>query len=71
MIWLDGLDLPNFQHFPVHFVEQYSSPRYPADDVDTTASPLVFPWTRMQDALDQAGGDSAERRYLHADGREG
>lgn len=71
MIWLDGLDLPNFQHFPVHFVEHYSSPRYPAEDVDTSASPLVFPWSHVKEALDGAGGDSAERRYLHEDGREG
>lgn len=71
MIWLDGLDLPNFQHFPVHFVEHYTSPRYPAEDVDTSASPLVFPWTRMKAALDEIQGDSAELRYLHEDGREG
>jgi gentisate 1,2-dioxygenase len=35
MIWLDGLELPNFRHFPVHFVEQYEKPRYLAEDVDT------------------------------------
>lgn len=71
MIWLDGLDLPNFQHFPVHFVEHYTSPRYPAEEVDTAASPLVFPWRKMKEALDQLEGDSVELRYLHADGREG
>lgn len=72
MIWLDGLDLPNFQHFPVHFVEQHSAPRYPADNVDTEASPLVFPWRRMKAALDAAEDkEAAEIRYLHKDGREG
>lgn len=71
MIWLDGLDLPNFQHFPVHFVEQYSSPRYPAEDVDTSQSPLVFPWSRMKAALDAVEGDYAQLRYLKEDGREG
>lgn len=71
MIWLDGLDLPNFQHFPVHFVEQYSSPRYPAKDVDTCQSPLVFPWARMKASLDEVEGDYAQLRYLKDDGREG
>lgn len=71
MIWLDGLDLPNFQHFPVHFVEQYSSPRYPADDVDTSSSPLVFPWSKMKAALDEKGENWAELRYLKEDGSEG
>ncbi|KUI64265.1 Gentisate 1,2-dioxygenase [Cytospora mali] len=70
MIWLDGLDLPNFQHFPVHFVEQYSSPRYPAEDVDTSSSPLVFPWVKMKAALDEKGEDWAELRYLKEDGSE-
>lgn len=71
MIWLDGLDLPNFQHFPVHFVEQYQDPRYPAQDVDTSKSPLVFPWSRMKKALDEIGGEYAMLRYLKDDGQEG
>lgn len=32
VIWLDGLDLPNFLHFPVHFNEHYNASRYPAED---------------------------------------
>jgi gentisate 1,2-dioxygenase len=43
MVWLDGLDLPNFTHFPVHFVEHFDEPRYLAEDVDSASSPLVFP----------------------------
>ncbi|KAK1996671.1 gentisate 1,2-dioxygenase [Colletotrichum falcatum] len=70
MIWLDGLDLPNYTHFPVHFVEHYSSPRYPADDVDTSQSPIVFPWSRMKAALDSEEGHYATKRYLRADGSE-
>ncbi|KAH0428962.1 gentisate -dioxygenase [Colletotrichum camelliae] len=70
MIWLDGLDLPNFTHFPVHFVEHFSAPRYPAENVDTSQSPTVFPWGRMKAALDSEGGDFATSRYLHADGSE-
>jgi gentisate 1,2-dioxygenase len=71
MIWLDGLDLPNFVHFPVHFVEHYESPRYPAEDVDTSASPVVFPWTKMQASLDAANRDWVSLPYLKEDGREG
>jgi gentisate 1,2-dioxygenase len=71
MIWLDGLDLPNFVHFPVHFVEHFSQPRYPAEDVDTSASPIVFPWVKMQAQLDETAEDWVSRPYLKEDGREG
>ena len=71
MIWLDGLDLPNFVHFPVHFVQHYQSPRYPAEYIDTRTSPLVFPWDKMQAVLDEEGGSWAQKRYLQADGSEG
>lgn len=70
MIWLDGLDLPNFVHFPVHFVEHYEAPRYPAEDVDTSASPIVFPWSRMKAALDIETGDWAAKPYLKASGKD-
>lgn len=70
MIWLDGLDLPNFRHFPVHFVEHFEKPRYPAVDVDTSASPIVFPWARMKKQLDETPGDWAMHRYRKADGSE-
>jgi mannose-6-phosphate isomerase-like protein (cupin superfamily) len=68
---LAGLDLPNFTHFPVHFVEHYSSPRYPAENIDTSKSPIVFPWERMQAALDADPAPYAVRSYLHEDGSEG
>lgn len=71
MIWLDGLDLPNFRHFPVHFVDHYDQPRYPAEDVDSATSPIVFPWDKMKAELDMAPGTWAVRRYLRADGSEG
>jgi gentisate 1,2-dioxygenase len=70
MIWLDGLDLPNFVHYPVHFVEHYQEARYPAKSVDTSASPIVFPWSRMKLALDSVDGDWTSRPYLKADGSE-
>lgn len=70
MIWLDGLDLPTFVHFPVHFVEHYQSPRYPAENVDTSSSPVVFPWSRMKAALDTEAGEWTVKRYLRADGSE-
>ncbi|RSH81656.1 uncharacterized protein EHS24_007836 [Apiotrichum porosum] len=57
MIWLDGLDLPQFQHYPVHFVQHYKDPRYPAEDAPT--SPIVFPWVDMQAALDATKGKQA------------
>jgi gentisate 1,2-dioxygenase len=71
MIWLDGLDLPNFVHFPVHFVEHYKSPRYPTSNVDTLASPIVFPWSRMKACLDAEKDQWASKPYLKADGSEG
>jgi len=68
MIWLDGLDLPNFVHFPVHFVEHYRAARYPAEDVDTSSSPIVFPWVKMKAQLDQAEGTWVSKPYLKGDG---
>lgn len=70
MIWLDGLDLPQFRHFPVHFVQHFDKPRYPAEDVDTSNSPVVFPWSRMQARLDAGEGDWYSSRYTRADGSE-
>jgi gentisate 1,2-dioxygenase len=70
MIWLDTLDLPNFVHFPVHFVEHFSQPRYPAEDVDSAASPIVFPWAKMKAALDGVEGEHTVLPYLKADGSE-
>ncbi|EKG13768.1 hypothetical protein MPH_09077 [Macrophomina phaseolina MS6] len=70
MIWLDGLDLPNFVHFPVHFVEHYQHPRYPAEEVDVEASPIVFPWEGMRRALDAVEGPWASLPYLKGNGQE-
>ena len=71
MIWLDGLDLPNFRHFPVHFVEHYQHDRFHAVDVDSHKSPIVFPWEKMQAALDAELGDWVSKPYLKSDGRPG
>lgn len=71
MVWLDGLDLPTFRHFPVHFVEHFDQPRYPAVDIDSKTSPLVFPWVEMKERLDAEEGEWAALRYLKKDGREG
>ncbi|KAF2399819.1 RmlC-like cupin [Trichodelitschia bisporula] len=73
VIWLDALNLPLFQALPVHFVEHYKEPRYPAKDVDKGESPIVFPWAEVQAVLDakaQAGDTKAEHRYRLADGAE-
>lgn len=71
MIWLDGLDLPQFRHFPVHFVQHHDQPRYPATNIDKEESPIVFPWAQMQQKLDAAGGDWVSLPYLKPDGRQG
>src|SRR2546423_7788771 len=71
MIWLDGLDLPNFQYFPVHFVEHYRDPRYPAEMVDSATSPIVFQWSEMQKKLDEAEGGWVSVPYLKKNGQEG
>ena len=72
MIWLDGLDLPLFRHFPTHFVEHFKEQRYPAESVDTSASPIVFPWSRMKKALDEAeAGDWVSKPYCRGDGSDG
>lgn len=62
MIWLDSLDLPQFQHFPVHFVQHYDKPRYPAEVQQT--SDILFPWRETQTKLDADHRDWAVSRYL-------
>lgn len=61
MIWLDGLDLPQFQHFPIHFAQHYKDPRYPAEDAPK--SPILFPWSEMRPKLDAGKGDHVVVRY--------
>lgn len=70
MIWLDGLDLPLFRHFPIHFVEHFKEARYPAEDIDSNSSPIVFPWDKMQAKLDAEKGDWVSMPYLRANGEE-
>ncbi|KAH7117432.1 gentisate-dioxygenase [Dactylonectria macrodidyma] len=70
IIWLDGLDLPEFVHFPVHFNEHYSEARYPAQEVDIDDSPIVFPWAKMEPRLDEQPGSWATAPYLKASGAE-
>lgn len=65
MIWLDGLDLPQFQHFPVHFVEHFAEPRYPAEDGESN---LVWPWKEMKARLDAVAGPWARRDYRKDNG---
>lgn len=71
MIWLDNLDLPLFRHFPVHFVEHFKEPRYPADDIDSNESPIVFPWKKMKSVLDGKEGKWCRERYLKESGKDG
>lgn len=71
MIWLDGLDPPQFRHFPVHFVEHFQEPRYPASNIDRDDCPIVFPWHHMQANLDSKKHEWVSLPYLKPDGREG
>jgi gentisate 1,2-dioxygenase len=71
MIWLDNLNLPAFQAFPVHFVEHYKDDRYPAEDIDTSDSPIVFPWNKMQARLSSEPGEWVRLRYLKKNGDDG
>ena len=71
MIWLDNLNLPAFQAFPVHFVEHYQQERYPAEDIDLNDSPIVFPWSKMQARLLEDHQDWVRLRYLKANGDDG
>ncbi|PYH76967.1 RmlC-like cupin [Aspergillus uvarum CBS 121591] len=61
MIWLDGLDLPLFQRFPVNFAEEYTESRYPALDSDD--SPIRFPWRDVEAVLDGAQLPYAVHHY--------
>ena len=71
MIWLDGLDIPSFKHFPVHFVEHYEQPRYPAKTVDKEESPIVFPWKQMKQSLDECREAWVALPYRTSEGIEG
>ena len=48
LIWLNRLDLPLFQHLPVHFAQSFSDPRYPAED-----GPTQLIWQDMKLELDR------------------
>jgi gentisate 1,2-dioxygenase len=70
MIWLDGLDLPQYQHFPVHFAQHFSQPRYPAKDA--ASSELHFPWMDMERELMALPGPHRTVRYTSKEqGKEG
>jgi gentisate 1,2-dioxygenase len=67
VIWLDGLDLPQFRHIPVHFLEHYPEKRYPEGPGH---GDLVWPWEPVKRALD--GGPPEchihHQEYVHLDG---
>ena len=50
VIWLDGLDLPLWQHLPINFVDQYAEPRYPSAPAPNSAARI--PWKIVADELD-------------------
>lgn len=63
MIWLDGLDLPVFQAFPVNFTDDYEESRYPSEPVGLN-TPLKYPWADVQAALDAIPGPHAIYDYV-------
>jgi gentisate 1,2-dioxygenase len=62
MVWLDGLDLPIFQYFPVNFAEMYSESRYPSTPVEK--SPIVWKWASVQASLDKQDIHHAVYNYM-------
>ncbi|KAK8177490.1 gentisate 1,2-dioxygenase [Phyllosticta citrichinensis] len=81
VIWLDGLDIPVFQRVPVHFVEHFALPRYPAKEAQRDDCGWVVPWARMkawldEEAMGEGDGngtrelDYVERRYMKPSGAE-
>lgn len=62
MIWLDGLDLPVFQAFPVNFTDDYEEARYPSEPVGLN-TPLKYPWAEVKAVLDAADGTHAIYDY--------
>ncbi len=51
MVWLDGLDLPLYQFFPVNFAEPYAEERFPVRSAASGVSHLSFPWAPVAAAL--------------------
>ncbi|HXP92413.1 MAG TPA: cupin domain-containing protein [Candidatus Binatia bacterium] len=64
IVWLDGLDIPIYQAFPVHFTRRYSQARYPSKPAPEH-SRLQYPWSEMQAKLDAAPGPFAAIEYRH------
>lgn len=56
MIWLDGLDLPLYQAFPVNFAELYKENRYPSEYVSLNAISF-YPRTDLAARLSSGDGD--------------
>ncbi|KAM0257265.1 hypothetical protein ACHAQJ_004503 [Trichoderma viride] len=61
VIWLDGLDLPLWQHFPINFVDQYTEPRYPSQPAPNSAARI--PWRVAAEALERQKTPHALYQY--------
>lgn len=66
VIWLDGLDLPLWQHIPINFVDQYTEPRYPSEPAPDSAARI--PWKIVAQALDEQRIPHAIYQYHLPDG---
>ena len=69
MIWLDGLDLPVWQAFPVSFAESYHESRYPSR-LAQGPSRLKYAWSEMLALLDQGNQSFAAVSYDLRDSKE-
>ena len=64
MVWLDGLDLPVYQFFPVNFAQPYAEERFPSQPA-TADTHLRYPWDEMQARLEAEPGPYAFAEYAH------
>ena len=64
MVWLDGLDLPVYQFFPVNFAQPYAHAQFPSEPAPRDSA-LKYPWAEMQARLDAEPGPYAFADYVH------
>jgi gentisate 1,2-dioxygenase len=66
VIWLDGLDLPLWHNFPIHFMDQYVKPLYPSAPAPNSAAQIA--WKVVAEKLDALKSPHALYQYHLSDG---